>query len=47
LEQALAFPEAEISYSYGPIFSKAAREVLASGASPNDAASEAAQVANP
>jgi ABC-type glycerol-3-phosphate transport system substrate-binding protein len=46
-EQALAFPEDEISNSFGPVFSKAAREVLSNDTPPSMAAAEAAQVANP
>jgi ABC-type glycerol-3-phosphate transport system substrate-binding protein len=46
-EQALAFPEDEISNSYGPVFSKAVREVLSNGVPPSLAAAEAAQAANP
>jgi ABC-type glycerol-3-phosphate transport system substrate-binding protein len=46
-EEAFAFPEDEISNSFGPVFSKAAREVLSDGVAPAVAAAEAAQVANP
>jgi ABC-type glycerol-3-phosphate transport system substrate-binding protein len=46
-EEALAFPEDEISNSFGPVFSKAAREVLSDGIPPSEAAAEAAQAANP
>jgi hypothetical protein len=45
-EEALAFPEDEISNSFGPVFSKAAREVLSDGIPPSEAAAEAAQAAN-
>jgi ABC-type glycerol-3-phosphate transport system substrate-binding protein len=46
-EQALAFPEDEISNSFGPVISKAAHEVLANAMDPAKAASEASQVAGP
>jgi multiple sugar transport system substrate-binding protein len=46
-EEALAFPEDEISNSIGPIFSKAAREVLSDGVSPASAAREAVQAIHP
>lgn len=46
-EKALAFPEDEISNSFGPVFSKAARDVLSNDTPPSIAAAEAAQVANP
>jgi ABC-type glycerol-3-phosphate transport system substrate-binding protein len=46
-EAAIAFPEDEISNSFGPVFSKAAREVLSEGIPPSVAAAEAAQAGNP
>ncbi len=46
-EQAIAFPEDEISNSFGPILSKAAREVLSNGVPPNMAAADAAKGTNP
>jgi ABC-type glycerol-3-phosphate transport system substrate-binding protein len=46
-EEALAFPEDEISNSIGPIFSKAAREVLSDGVPPASAAGEAVQAIHP
>jgi ABC-type glycerol-3-phosphate transport system substrate-binding protein len=46
-EAAVAFPEDEISNSFGPVFSKAAREVLSDGIPPATAADEAAQRVSP
>jgi ABC-type glycerol-3-phosphate transport system substrate-binding protein len=46
-ENALAFPDDEISAFAGPILSKAARRVLVEGMSPADAAQEAAKAIHP
>jgi ABC-type glycerol-3-phosphate transport system substrate-binding protein len=46
-EAAIAFPEDEISNSFGPIFSRAARQVLSDGVPPSIAAIGARKAAGP